>query len=132
MKDVPQRVLLRDQGKLLVLEYSDSAPARLEAEYLRVNSPSAEVQGHGKEGGTLPIGKQHVRVVKIEKAGNYALRLHFDDDHDSGIYTWTYFQQLAKEKQQRWQKYLMDLKKLGETRDPETQVVRMIDPSKNQ
>jgi len=132
MKDVPQRVLLRDQGKLLVLEYSDSAPARLEAEYLRVNSPSAEVQGHGKEGGTLPMGKQHVRVVKIEKAGNYALRLHFDDDHDSGIYTWTYFQQLAKEKQQRWQKYLMDLKKLGETRDPETQVVRMIDPSKNQ
>jgi len=132
MKDVPQRVLLRDQGKFLVLEYSDNAPARLEAEYLRVNSPSAEVQGHGKEGGTLPIGKQHVRVVKIEKAGNYALRLHFDDDHDSGIYTWTYFQQLAKEKQQRWQKYLMDLKKLGETRDPETQVVRMIDPSKNQ
>lgn len=132
MKDVPQRVLLRDQGKLLVLEYSDSAPARLEAEYLRVNSPSAEVQGHGKEGGTLPIGKQHVRVVKIEKAGNYALRLHFDDDHDSGIFTWTYFQQLAKEKQQRWQKYLMDLKKLGETRDPETQVVRMIDPLKNQ
>jgi len=132
MKDVPQKVLLRDQGKLLVLEYSDSAPARLEAEYLRVSSPSAEVQGHGNEGGTLPIGKQHVRVLKIEKAGNYALRLHFDDDHDSGIYTWTYFQQLAKEKQQRWQKYLMELKKLGETRDPETQVVRMIDPSKNQ
>ena len=132
MKDVPQRVLLRDQGKLLVLEYADSAPARLEAEYLRVNSPSAEVQGHGNEGGILPIGKQNVRVVEIEKAGNYALRLHFDDDHDSGIYTWTYFQQLAKEKQQRWQKYLIELKKLGETRDPEIQVVRMIDPSKTQ
>ena len=99
---------------------------------MRVNSPSAEVQGHGNEGGILPIGKQNVRVVEIEKAGNYALRLHFDDDHDSGIYTWTYFQQLAKEKQQRWQKYLMELKKLGETRDPEIQVVRMIDPSKTQ
>ncbi|MEQ9022128.1 MAG: DUF971 domain-containing protein [Pseudomonadales bacterium] len=129
MSDQPQRVLLRDSGRQLVLEYADGEPARLDAEYLRVNSPSAEVQGHGKEGGTLPIGKQDVRIVKIERAGNYALRLHFDDDHDSGIYTWVYFRQLASEKQQRWQKYLMELKKLGETRDPETQVVRLIDPS---
>jgi DUF971 family protein len=132
MSDQPQRVLLRDSGRTLVLEYADSEPARLDAEYLRVNSPSAEVQGHGKEGGTLPTGKQEVRIVNIEKAGNYALRLHFDDGHDSGIYTWIYFRQLAKEKQQRWQNYLMELKKLGVSRDPETQVVRMIDPSKQQ
>lgn len=123
---------MRDSGRTLVLEYADSEPARLDAEYLRVNSPSAEVQGHGKEGGTLPTGKQEVRIVNIEKAGNYALRLHFDDGHDSGIYTWIYFRQLAKEKQQRWQNYLMELKKLGVSRDPETQVVRMIDPSKQQ
>lgn len=132
MSDQPQRVLLRDSGRSLVLEYADSEPARLDAEYLRVNSPSAEVQGHGKEGGTLPTGKQEVRIVNIEKAGNYALRLHFDDGHDSGIYTWIYFRQLAKEKQQRWQNYLMELKKLGVSRDPETQVVRLIDPSKQQ
>ncbi len=123
---------MRDSGRTLVLEYADSEPARLDAEYLRVNSPSAEVQGHGKEGGTLPTGKQEVRIVNIEKAGNYALRLHFDDGHDSGIYTWIYFRQLAKEKQQRWQNYLMELKKLGVSRDPETQVVRLIDPSKQQ
>jgi DUF971 family protein len=132
MSDQPQRVLLRDSGRTLVLEYADSEPARLDAEYLRVNSPSAEVQGHGKEGGALPTGKQEVRIVNIEKAGNYALRLHFDDGHDSGIYTWIYFRQLAKEKQQRWQNYLMELKKLGVSRDPETQVVRLIDPSKQQ
>ncbi len=123
---------MRDSGRTLVLEYADSEPARLDAEYLRVNSPSAEVQGHGKEGGTLPTGKQEVRIVNIEKAGNYALRLHFDDGHDSGIYTWIYFRQLAKEKQQRWQNYLMELKKFGVSRDPETQIVRLIDPSKQQ
>lgn len=132
MSDQPQRVLLRDSGRQLILEYADGEVARLDAEYLRVNSPSAEVQGHGKEGGVLPIGKQNVRIARIEKAGNYALRLHFDDKHDSGIYTWIYLRQLASEKQQRWQKYLMELKKLGETRDPETRVVRLIDPSKTE
>ena len=127
--DQPERVLLKDQGKTLILEYSPAKQVSLSAEYLRISSPSAEVQGHGGEDeGELPVGKQHVAISKIEQAGHYALRLHFDDSHDSGIFTWVYLRQLAKEKQQRWQKYLLELQKLGETRDPETQVVRLIDP----
>lgn len=125
----PKKIFLRNQGKLLVLEYNVGRRHELEAEYLRVNSPSAEVQGHGGQGGQLPTGKQHVAITGIEKAGNYALRLTFSDQHDSGIYTWAYLKQLAMEKQQRWQTYLMELRKLGVSREPEVQVVRFIDPA---
>lgn len=130
--DQPQKIRLRDKGRTLVLEYAPADQKELSAEYLRISSPSAEVQGHGQDDGVLPTGKQHVRIEKIEQAGHYALRLHFDDGHDSGIYSWTYLKQLANEKQQRWQNYLMELQKMGETRDPETQVVRFLDPSKEQ
>lgn len=127
--DQPSKILLREKGQLLVLEYDSGIRHELDAEYLRISSPSAEVQGHGGEGGELPTGKQQVRVTHIEKAGNYALRLTFSDSHDSGIYTWTYLKQLAVEKQQRWQQYLIELRTLGVSREPDVQVVRFIDPS---
>lgn len=129
--DQPNRILLREKGKLLVLEYETGGRHELDAEYLRISSPSAEVQGHGGQGGELPTGKQQVAIIKIDKAGNYALQFTYSDGHDSGIYTWTYLKQLAVEKQQRWQAYLVELRKLGVTREPDIQVVRFIDPSNN-
>jgi len=126
--DAPATIRLRDNGQTLVLEYAQRPRQTLPAEYLRVHSPSAEVKGHFGEGGELPIGKESVRIAQIEKSGNYAIRLHFDDGHDSGIYTWEYLWQLAREQEQRWQAYLIELRKRGESRDPGVQVVRLIDP----
>ena len=130
--DTPKAIRLRDGGRTLTLEYSVRESQDLSAEYLRISSPSAEVQGHFGEGGELPTGKEQVLITKIEKSGNYAIRLYFDDTHDTGIFTWAYLWQLAKEKNQRWQDYLIELRKRGEARNPEVQVVRLIDPTKNQ
>lgn len=128
--DTPKAIRLRDGGKTLVLDYPERTSQELSAEYLRVNSPSAEVQGHFGKGGELPVGKEQVLISKIEKSGHYAIRLHFDDSHDSGIYTWAYLWQLAKEKNQRWQEYLVELRNRGQARNPEVQVVRLVDPKK--
>lgn len=127
-QDTPKAIRLRDGGKTLVLDYEARGSEELSAEYLRISSPSAEVQGHFGEGGELPVGKENVLISKIEKSGHYAIRLHFDDTHDTGIYTWAYLWQLAKEKEQRWQDYLIELRKLGKDRNPEVQVVKLIDP----
>ena len=129
--DTPSTIRLKDSGKTLVLEYANRPRQTLSAEYLRVESPSAEVKGHFGAGGELPIGKEEVCIAHIEPSGNYAIRLHFDDGHDSGIYTWPYLWQLAKEREQRWQNYLIELRKRGETRDPGVQVVRLVDPTKH-
>ncbi len=126
--DIPKAIRLRDGGSTLIMEYADRATQELSAEYLRVQSPSAEVQGHFGQGGELPVGKESVRIEKIEKSGHYAIRLYFDDQHDTGIYTWAYLWQLAKEKGQRWQDYLIELRKRGLTRNADTQVVRLVDP----
>lgn len=127
-QDTPKAIRLRDGGKTLILDYEARGSEELSAEYLRISSPSAEVQGHFGEGGELPVGKENVLISKIEKSGHYAIRLHFDDTHDTGIYTWAYLWQLAKEKEQRWQDYLIELRKLGKDRNPEVQVVKLIDP----
>ena len=126
--DPPDRILLKEEGRLLILEYGSGIRYELDSEYLRISSPSAEVRGHGGRGGELPVGKQQIQITHIEKAGNYALRLTYSDSHDSGIYTWTYLRQLAVEKQQRWQTYLLELGKLGVSREPDVQVVRFMTP----
>ena len=112
-----------------MLEYEDLGIYELSAEYLRISSPSAEVQGHFGEGGELPVGKEQVCIKKIDRSGHYAIRIHFDDGHDSGIYTWEYLQKLAQEKDQRWQEYMEALRKTGQTRNPNVQVVKLIDPN---
>lgn len=127
--EIPKAIRLRNSGTTLVLEYEERPSQEMSAEYLRVNSPSAEVQGHFGEGGELPVGKENVRISKIEQSGHYAIRIHFDDTHGTGIYTWAYLWQLAKEKHQRWQDYLIELRKLGAARNPEVQVVRLVDPN---
>jgi DUF971 family protein len=98
--------------------FDDGARFSLPAEYLRVESPSAEVQGHGPGQKTVIAGRRHVGIISIEPVGNYAVRLVFDDLHDTGIYSWEYLHLLGREQDQRWQAYLDALASRGLSRDP--------------
>lgn len=125
---IPKRVVLNEGRDELSLDYGDGTVARLSAEYLRVESPSAEVRGHGPGEEVLQYGKAKVRIARIETAGRYALLIHFDDGHDTGIYSWEYLRRLWDEREARWQHYLERLHQAGRSRDPEVQVVRIVDP----
>lgn len=111
----PTSIKLRTQSKLLAISFDDGNTYELPFEYLRVHSPSAEVRGHGPGQEVLQLGKHDVVIKKVEPAGHYALRLVFDDGHDSGLYTWEYLQELGKTYQVKWQAYLDRLKDLGIT-----------------
>ncbi|MGD8175918.1 gamma-butyrobetaine hydroxylase-like domain-containing protein [Marinimicrobium sp. ARAG 43.8] len=121
----PDKILLHKKSRQLELAFSDHT-YRLDAEYLRVHSPSAEVRGHGASGGTLPFGKRDVAIEHIEAAGNYALKVIFDDGHDSGIYTWEYLHDLCVNEETHWQAYLEALHQSGKAREPDTQIVRLL------
>lgn len=120
---IPTSIQLRKASRTLELVY-DSERYLLSAEFLRVHSPSAEVQGHGQP--ILQYGKQNVALLKLEPAGNYALKLTFDDGHDSGLYTWDYLHQLATRQEQLWRDYEQALHAAGRTRDPAASVVRLM------
>ncbi|WP_348522688.1 DUF971 domain-containing protein [Acidocella aquatica] len=107
---------MRRAENLLELSYEDGSMLRLPAEYLRVESPSAEVQGHGPGQAALVTGKQHVGITGVEPTGNYALRLSFSDGHDTGIFTWDYLEELGREHATRWQRYLHRLESAGASR----------------
>lgn len=100
-----EQITLRRQSRVLELRFDDATTYALPFEYLRVNSPSAEVQGHGPGEGVLVIGKENVQLLRVEPVGQYAVRLVFDDGHDSGLYTWKYLHQLATQREQRWREY---------------------------
>ncbi|MEH6567229.1 MAG: DUF971 domain-containing protein [Halopseudomonas sp.] len=119
---IPTTIKLQKTSRSLKLAYADGREFELPAEYLRVLSPSAEVRGHGRP--VLQTGKQQVALTGIEAAGRYALKLTFDDGHDSGLYTWDYLYQLATEQEGRWQAYLEQLRTAGASRDPHTSAVR--------
>jgi DUF971 family protein len=97
----------------------------LPAEYLRVFSPSAEVQGHGVGSEVLQFGKREVSIQQIVPVGNYAVQLHFDDGHNSGLYSWAYLYELANEQDQKWSGYLARLAEANQSRDADTQVIRL-------
>ncbi|ARN74392.1 gamma-butyrobetaine hydroxylase-like domain-containing protein [Oceanicoccus sagamiensis] len=122
---IPSDIKLHTQSKTLELIYSNNESYQLSCEYLRVYSPSAEVKGHGPGQEVLQVGKTNVTINAIEPVGNYALQLFFSDDHDSGIYSWDYFYQLATNKDAWWQDYLERINEAGASRDPEIQVVRI-------
>jgi DUF971 family protein len=109
----PTAIKLRTQSRLLEVTFDDGLHFALPFEYLRVYSPSAEVRGHGAGQETLQIGKQNVAITKIESIGHYAVRLIFDDGHDSGLYTWSYLHELGREHASKWQRYLERLAELG-------------------
>ena len=101
---------------MLEVTFESGEIFNLPAEYLRVNSPSAEVQGHGPGQGTLQIGKQDVEIQQIDPVGNYAVCLHFDDNHNTGIYSWELFYNLGKNYEKYWQDYLDQLQAAGKVR----------------
>lgn len=114
----PTELRLHKDRRTLTIAFEDGASFDLPAEYLRVESPSAEVQGHNpNERKTVP-GKRHVAILEILPVGNYAVRLVFDDMHSTGIYSWDFFHQLAREYDARWARYLDELKAQNLTREP--------------
>jgi len=107
---------LHQQSRVLELHFDDGYSCNLSCEYLRINSPSAEVRGHGPGQEVLQIGKEEVGITQIEPTGNYAVKLHFDDGHNSGIYRWDYLHELGKNFEENWQVYLEQLEAAGHTR----------------
>jgi DUF971 family protein len=117
----PTELRLHKDRRSLTISFDDGSSHSLPAEYLRVESPSAEVQGHNpNERKTVP-GKRHVTIMEVVPVGNYAVRLVFDDMHSTGIYSWNFFRQLAREYDQRWARYLDELEAKNLSRDRPSQ-----------
>jgi len=118
MNEPPDELRLKDHGRTLVISYSGGQSFTLSAEQLRVESPSAEVKGHGPGQEITVAGKRNVRIVKIEPIGHYAVRLIFDDGHSTGLYTWQYLRELGERSEERWAGYLARLSAQGLSREP--------------
>jgi DUF971 family protein len=114
----PTELRLRRADKALDIAFDDGRKFTLPAEYLRVESPSAEVQGHGPGQRVVVAGRIHVGIMDLEPVGNYAVRIKFDDLHDTGIYSWDYLYQLGVEQPKRWRDYLGALAEKGLKREP--------------
>jgi DUF971 family protein len=121
----PLKIQLHRQRQILEVELPGKT-YELSAEYLRVFSPSAAVQGHSPEQRVLQVGKLHVAITQVVGVGNYAVKLVFDDGHDSGIYTWKYLAELGEEAQNNWARYEEELQAAGKSRDPHEQPVRLL------
>lgn len=109
----PTEIRLRKSAGVLAVAFDDGEKFELPFEYLRVFSPSAEVSGHGPGQEILQIGKENVKITSIEPVGSYAVRLIFDDGHDTGLYSWTVLYDLGKNHKQNWERYLKRLKDAG-------------------
>ena len=114
----PTDITLHRQSRLLEVAFEDGARFRFPCEFLRVYSPSAEVRGHGPGQETLPLGKENVNIARIEPVGNYAVRLCFDDGHDTGLYSWDWLHYLGTEQSRLWDEYLAKLAQAGHERKP--------------
>jgi DUF971 family protein len=104
--DTPTEIRLRRQSRVLEIAFGEQEIHALPFEFLRVHSPSAEVKGHGPGQETLVVGKQAVGIKTIEPVGHYAVRLVFDDGHDTGLYSWTYLRELGRDRETLWKRYL--------------------------
>lgn len=109
----PEELRLADKGARLALRFDNGETHSLSAELLRVESPSAEVKGHTPDQAVTVAGKRHVKILRLLPVGNYAVRIVFDDGHDTGLYTWTYLLKLGREQDQIWGAYLEALKAKG-------------------
>ena len=125
MQKIPTKIQLHKQSQQLELHFG-AEHFLLTAEFLRVHSPSAEVMGHGPDQAVLQHGKRDVAISKIERAGNYAIKIFFNDGHDSGIFTWTYLYELGTTQEKLWQEYLDALVHAGKTREKDTSIVKFI------
>ena len=109
--------LFKEEGRLEI-EFSDGCTHSLPAEYLRVESPSAEVQGHRAGQKQIVAGRRRVKITALEPVGHYAVRILFDDRHDTGIYSWSYLRELGDSQADRWAAYEASLRQRGLSRDP--------------
>ena len=114
----PTEIRFRKADKTLDITFDDGTEYSYPAELLRVESPSAEVQGHGPGQKTIVAGRRHVSILEIEPVGHYAIRLVFDDLHDTGIFSWSYLLELGAHMEERWTTYLATLDTSGLRRDP--------------
>ena len=114
----PTEIRLRRAEKILEVAFEDGSRFELAAEYLRVHSPSAELKGHGPGERKIIGGRRPVAIIGLEKVGNYAVRLQFDDLHDTGIYSWETLYELGQRHDELWRQYLDDLAERGLSRDP--------------
>jgi DUF971 family protein len=114
----PVELCLHTRTRVLEVHFDDGAQFALPAEYLRVHSPSAEVRGHGPGQEVLQTGKRDVAILSVEPVGQYAVKLVFDDGHDSGLYSWGYLHELGSRQGEYWQAYLDRLAQAGASRDP--------------
>ena len=117
MSNIPSQIKFHSKSQMLELAWNGEASQQISAELLRVLSPSAEVRGHGVGNQILQFGKKDVRILKLEPTGNYALKITFDDGHDSGLFNWEYLKDLCDNTEQHWQGYLDTLKAAGKSRD---------------
>lgn len=113
----PTEIRLSPDKRVLTVTFEDGARYALPAEFLRVTSPSAEVQGHSKAQKQTVPGKIDVAIVTISPVGNYAVRLGFDDGHDTGLFTWTYLAELGRDQEKLWSAYLAELQERGLSRN---------------
>ncbi len=113
MNHHPTEITLRKRSRLLVVRFESGETFELPFEYLRVFSPSAEVQGHGPGQEVLQVGKENVDVRRIEPIGSYAIRIEFDDGHNTGIYSWDVLFELGRQQENNWQSYLKRLDAAG-------------------
>lgn len=114
----PNEIRLRKADKILTIDFDDGVSVELPAELLRVESPSAEVQGHSAAEKKIIAGRRHVGIMEIEPVGNYAIRILFDDLHDTGIFSWQYLYELGVNLDRAWRGYLAALEEAGLSRDP--------------
>lgn len=121
----PDKIQLHTKTKQLDVYFGEQHYS-FSAEFLRVHSPSAEVQGHGPGQETLQHGKRFVAIKKVEAAGNYGVRLHFDDGHNSGIFTWALLDQLGQQQEPLQQEYKQKLHRAKLTREPNAQVINIM------
>jgi DUF971 family protein len=114
----PTELRLRKDRKILLISFDDGASYELPAEFLRVRSPSAEVQGHSPSERRVVAGKRDVQILELHPIGNYAVRLVFDDLHSTGIFTWDYLSELGRNHETYWRQYLGELEEKGLSRVP--------------
>jgi DUF971 family protein len=116
----PESINLHQKSKILEIKFSDGQNFELSCEFLRIHSPSAEVKGHGPGQSVLQTGKENVSIKEIEPVGHYAVKLIFDDGHETGLYSWAYLYELGENKEALWQDYLQALKDAGHQRQETT------------
>ncbi len=115
-KHRPTDIRLHQKSRVLEVIFDNGAEFRLPCEFLRVHSPSAEVQGHGVGQETLQVGKEAVNITEIEPVGAYAVKLHFDDGHNTGLFSWEFLYRVGQNQEAMWQSYLQRLTDAGHER----------------